>query len=56
MINYEVFCFIFGNGCVQKEYFETYAEAEKFQDENLYKAYDSISITPLNETAFKNMK
>lgn len=54
-MNYEVFCFIFGSDIVEKEYFDTYEEALKFQFENQF-IYDCISITPMNEEAEKAMK
>lgn len=55
-MNFEVFCFGWIHdskynceslSIVQKEYFDTYAEAVKFEETD-GKKYDSVSITPMN--------
>ena len=53
-MNFEVMCIIDGCVVVQKEYFEHYKDALKFQLENQYK-YSCVSITPMNEYAHQQM-
>lgn len=62
-MNFEVLCFgwVHDNrynceslAVVQKEYFETYDEAAKFQDSEWNK-YEGIDITPMNEKAYEMM-
>ena len=53
-MNFEVFCFDFVNGSltvVQKEYFDTYAEARAFECDEGRKYEGGVSITPMNEAA-----
>ena len=57
-MNFEVFCFDFVGdslAVVQKEYFDTYAEALAFERAASSKYEWGISITPMNEKAEKEM-
>ena len=57
-MNFEVFCFDFVDGSlavVQKEYFDTYAEARAFENGEGKKYEMGISITPMNEKALIEM-
>jgi len=53
-MNFEVYCFNNMQGCVRKEYFDTYREALAFQLK-AQNHYDCVSITPTNEPAEKEM-
>ena len=49
-MNFEVMCIVDGCGVVDKEYFDTYEDALKFQLDN-QDMYNCVSITPMNEYA-----
>ena len=53
-MNFEVMCFGWTGDSlrvVQKEYFDTYAEARAFEKSDEAKRYDGVSITPMNYEA-----
>lgn len=57
-MNFEVYCFDFVNErltIVQKEYFNTYAEAKAFENSERKKYEGGISITPMNQHALNEM-
>lgn len=57
-MNFEVFCFDFVNDSltvVQKEYFDTYAEAKAFERGEGRKYEGGVSITPMNKAAEAEM-
>lgn len=57
-MNFEVFCFDFVNNnltVVQKEYFDTYAEAKAFERGEGRKYACGVIITPMNESAEAEM-
>lgn len=57
-MNFEVFCFGWvGESLevIQKEYFDTYAQALTFENTD-GKQYESVSITPMNAAAEREMR
>lgn len=57
-MNFEVFCFDFVGDTlevVQKEYFDTYAEARAFERANGQNYEGGVSITPMNRYAEAEM-
>lgn len=57
-MNFEVFCFDWvGESLevIQKEYFDTYAQALTFENTD-GKQYESVSITPMNAAAEREMR
>lgn len=58
-MNFEVFCFDYVDESiqvVQKEYFDTYAEALKFEQGEGKKYECGVSITPMNKEAEDEMR
>lgn len=57
-MNFEVFCFDFVGDAlavIQKEYFDTYAEARAFECANGQNYEGGVSITPMNRYAEAEM-
>lgn len=54
--NFEVLCYDEFNTCVNKEYFDDYAEAREFAEAEQTKLdYEWVSITPMNVKARDEM-
>lgn len=54
--NFEALCFDKSDSCIDKEYFDTYAEARKFAEAEQTKLdYAWVAIAPLNHAAYDEM-
>lgn len=54
--NFEVLCYDEFNTCVNKEYFDDYAEAREFEESEQTKLdYEWVSVTPMNAKAHVEM-